>query len=206
MSPTHSVLTVGHSTHSIDAFVDLLLRHQVTAIADVRSTPYSRFTPQFNREALAHTLATHRIRHVFLGHELGARSEDPSCYVDGRVQYSRLANTQSFAIGIERVLRGAEHHRIALMCAEKEPLDCHRTLLVARALSDRGLSIQHILADGRMEPHETTMNRLLDLVGLPRQELFRTRDQLLAEALAAQEERIAFVDPKLAAESPGESP
>jgi len=199
------VFTIGHSTQPIEAFVDLLRKHSITAVADVRSAPYSRFNPQFNREALARVLAAHQIRYVFLGRELGARSDDPSCYIGGRVQYERLARTQEFHEGLERVVTGAKEHRIALMCAEKEPLDCHRTLLVARALTERGVAVHHILSDGRAEAHEDTMTRLLDLLGLPRQELFRGRDQLLEEALAMQEERIAFVDPKLASDSSGES-
>ena len=201
---THPILTIGHSTHTLDAFVDLLRRHGVDALADVRSAPYSRFNPQFNREALASALQTHGIRYVFLGRELGARSEDPSCYEHGRVQYGRLARTDLFQEGIERLLRGAREYRVALMCAEKEPLECHRTLLVARELTERGVVVQHILADGQIEPHEAAMERLLDLGGVPHADLFRSRSELVSEALARQEERIAFVDEKLAGEARGE--
>ncbi len=199
----HPVLTVGHSTHSSEAFMELLRQHGVTALADVRSAPYSRFNPQFNKDALEHSLKSHGINYVFLGRELGARSDDPSCYENGRVQYVRLARTELFRSGLERVMNGSRKHRIALMCAEKEPLECHRTLLVARALAERGVAVDHILADGRLESHEATLARLLDLVGLPHEDLFRARDQLVAEALARQEERVAYVDEKLAAEAAG---
>ena len=107
---------------------------------------------------------------------------------------------------LDRVIRGANEYRIALMCAEKEPLDCHRTLLVARALAELGVTVQHILADGRLESHDATMERLLDVVGLPGQDLFRSRDELIAEALGRQEERVAYVDEKLAADAGKESP
>lgn len=200
---THPVLTIGHSTHALEAFVELLQKHAVSAVADVRSAPYSRYNPQFNRETLAEALKAKGIKYVFLGRELGARSEDPSCYANGRVQYQRLAQTDLFHAGIDRVMRGSHEHRIALMCAEKEPLDCHRTLLVARALVEHGAMVQHILADGRLEPHEAAMERLLDMVGLPHEDLFRSRNELVAEALAKQEERIAYVDDKLAAEATG---
>ena len=203
---TTPVLTVGHSTHTIDVFLSLLSRHGVTALADVRSTPYSRANPQFNRETLERHLKAQGIKYVFLGTELGARSNDVTCYEHGRVQYARLARTDLFRSGIDRVIRGADEYCIALMCAEKEPLDCHRTLLVARALDELGVTVKHILADGRLESHDFTMERLLKIVGLPDHELFRSRDQLIADALIRQEQKVAYVDEKLAADSGKDSP
>jgi uncharacterized protein (DUF488 family) len=163
----------------------------------VRSSPHSRFNPQFNKAELGRSLAAVGIRYVFLGRELGARSDDPACYEKGRVQYARLARTATFRKGIERLLKGAAEHRIACMCAEKEPLECHRTLLVARALAAEGVEVAHIHADGRLEPHAAAMERLLDIAGLPRQDLFRSREDLLAEALVRQEERVAYVDARI---------
>ena len=120
MSALHGVvLTIGHSTHSMERFVMLLSQHRVTAVADVRSTPYSRFNPQFNRETLKEDLRKDGIHYVFLGQELGARSDDRSCYEKGRVQYSRLARTERFRHGVGRVVRGSETYQIALLCAEK---------------------------------------------------------------------------------------
>lgn len=199
------VFTIGHSTHSLDAFIALLRQHRVTAVADVRSTPFSRANPQFGREALERGLKAHGIRYVFLGRELGARSADPSCYENGRVQYSRLAQTELFQKGIDRVVHGLRKQRIALMCAEKEPLECHRTLLVARALDEHGVLVQHILADGCLESHSEAMERLLDVTGVPHQDLFRSKQDLIAEALARQQERVAYVNPALAADGPGAS-
>ena len=185
------VLTVGHSNHTLEAFVALLLQHGVTALADVRSAPYSRFNPQFNRKALDASLEAVGIRYVFMGRALGGRPDDPSCYEDGRVRYDRLAKTPLFREGLERIVDGAERQRIALMCAEKEPLDCHRTILVGRSLAERGVAVAHILADGALEPHDETMARLLDSAGLPRQDLLQSREQLIEEALAHRERRIA---------------
>jgi uncharacterized protein (DUF488 family) len=127
---TTVVMTVGHSNHPIEAFLELLARNRVTALADVRSMPYSRYQPQFNKDALARSLREHGIRYVFLGRELGARSEDPTCYVNGRVEYHRRAQTETFKSGIDRVVGGMNEHRIALMCAERDPLECHRTVSV----------------------------------------------------------------------------
>lgn len=190
----NNVYTIGHSTHSTEAFLALLRQHGVEALADVRSSPFSRFNPQFNREALEQFLKANGILYVFLGKELGARSEDRSCYLDGRVQYGRLARTPLFQSGLDRVLQGAAKYRLALMCAEKEPLECHRTLLVAKALVERGQAVQHIHADGHLETHETAMERLLDVTGLPKEDLFCSRGELLAEALARQEQQVAYVD------------
>lgn len=192
------ILTVGHSTHTVEHFLALLTMHSVTSVADVRSMPASRFTPQFNRDALKRSLAEVGIKYVFLGRELGARSDDPSCYVNGQVQYERLARSAPFGQGIERVLTGAATERIALTCAEKEPLECHRTVLVSRVLEGRGASVDHIHGDGRLERHADAMQRLMSSFGINQDSLFDTQEELLAEALARQEQRIAYVDRELA--------
>jgi uncharacterized protein (DUF488 family) len=98
--------------------------------------------PQFNRETFAWEAEKAGITYVFLGRELGARSEDPGCYVEGKVQYNLLARTPLFQIGIGRVVQGVSTHTVALMCAEKDPLDCHRAILVCRHLVDRGLKTE----------------------------------------------------------------
>jgi uncharacterized protein (DUF488 family) len=158
----------------------------------VRSTPYSRRNPQFNKKPLADALEAKGIAYVSLGTELGARSEDPACYEAGRVQYRRVAQTDLFRQGIERLLAGAQRYRVALMCAEKEPLDCHRTLLVSRALEAKGAAITHILADGSVEPNRDTMLRLVKKTGLAKDDLFADRTQLIDDACAIHEQRIAY--------------
>jgi uncharacterized protein (DUF488 family) len=192
-----TVFTVGHSTHPIQEFFSLLHRHEIDAIADVRSVPYSQWQPQFNREDLTKTLKAQEIAYVFLGKELGARSDDPSCYENGRVSYRRLSQTELFRLGLERVLNGSQHNRIALMCAEKDPLECHRTVLVARELVTRGTNIMHVHADGHLESHSDAVQRLLKQAGLPEHDLFRSPTELIEEAYASQEKRIAYVDEEL---------
>lgn len=157
------IYTIGHSNHSIEQFVDLLKHHGITAIADVRSAPYSRYNPQFNKEALSASLEKEEIAYVFLGKELGARSDDPSCYENGQVDFSRVAERAEFKSGLERVIQGSEKYRIALMCAEKEPLDCHRTILVCHNLKRYGVNIKHIFPDGVLEDHRDVESRLLKL-------------------------------------------
>lgn len=188
------ILTIGHSNHSLDGFLTLLSKHRVTAVADVRSAPYSRFRPHFNRKALEASLDARGIRYAFFGRELGGRPDDPACYEGGRVDYERVAATRGFRDGIARVVDASSRYRIALMCAEKEPLDCHRTLLVARALDAAGAAVEHILADGAVETHGRTMDRLLAALDLnPDCDLFRRREELVADAIALQARRVAYV-------------
>ena len=185
------IFTVGHSAHEIADFRDLLAQHDIEAVADVRSAPYSRRHPQFNRDALKEALTANGIAYVFLGKELGARSKDPACYANGRVQFPKLADTALFRSGIKRVLEGSQQMRIALMCAEKEPLACHRTLLVARELVRIGKEVNHILADGTLETHGAAIDRLCRQLGIA-EDLLRPPEGMEHDAYAAQEEKIAY--------------
>lgn len=189
---TRIVYTVGHSNGTAEHLLEMLDQHGITAVADVRSRPYSRFNPQFNREALTGILRNSRREYVFLGDELGARSEDPACYRDGRAQYALIAQTPLFAQGIERLLAGMEKFRIAILCAEKEPLSCHRSILIARYLHERNIGVQHILEDGSLEDHGASLLRLLVLHGIQENNLFHTKDELVAIAYEKQAERIEY--------------
>ena len=197
----HPILTVGHSNHPPEAFVNLLVRHGVDEVADVRSAPYSRYTPHFNHEPLQRILDDIGIAYTYLGGELGGRPADRSCYdADGRVQYDRVAETDLFDDGIRRVIRAADERCVALLCTEKEPLECHRTLLVARALADRGVAVAHILAGGSLEDHAAAMGRLIDTHKLPPHgDMFRSRDDVIAEALDRQARKFAYVGEKIPA-------
>jgi uncharacterized protein (DUF488 family) len=189
----NTVFTIGHSTHSQERFIALLRQHGMTALCDVRSKPYSRMNPQFNREELKEALLAQGVEYRFLGKELGARSDDPNCYENGKVQYDRLAETESFKYGLKRVLRGMrDDFRIALMCAEKEPLECHRTILVARHLVALGVTVEHILADGSLENHDAALSRLARMINLREPDLVHSREQLIADAYRKQGERIAY--------------
>ena len=190
-TPTASIYTIGHSSHSTDRFAELLAMHGVKAVADVRSMPYSRWQPQFNKEPLSSTLKADGVAYVFLGKELGARSKDPDCYDDGVVQYRKLAETALFRSGIERLLNGSKQMTVALMCAEKDPLDCHRTILVARELIEQGCEVKHILADGSIESHSEAMERLCEQLKIPESGLIPVP---LETVYAAQERKIAYID------------
>lgn len=190
---TRQVYTIGHSNREFADLLALLRRHGITAVGDVRSQPYSRRYPQFSREPLEKALKEAGIQYVFLGRELGARSDDPKCYENGSVKYERIAATELFQSGLDRVERGMETHRVALLCAEKEPLNCHRFALVSRELARRGVQVLHILEDGRAEPHEETIARMLTALHLPEVDLFRSREEIVASAYQVHGDRIAYV-------------
>jgi uncharacterized protein (DUF488 family) len=146
------IFTVGHSNHTLLHFLQLLTRNGVTALADVRSKPYSRRNPQFSRERLSEALRAAGIAYVFLGDALGGKQ--------GK-SYDEVATTELFRSGLARLREGAEKYRVAFMCAEREPLDCHRTMLVSRHLKAPDLIIRHILADGSVEEHVSVERRLV---------------------------------------------
>ncbi len=186
------VFTIGHSTHSIEKFVAMLQKHAITALVDVRSVPYSGRHPQFSKEALAACLSKVGIDYVFLGEELGARPDDPTCFDNDQVDFDRLAARDLFKRGLDQVLEGSRTRRIALMCAEREPLDCHRTILVCRHLAGHGVRISHILADGSLEDHLQTEARLMRITGTEGDLFDRTtRSDLLEQAYVKRARQIA---------------
>jgi uncharacterized protein (DUF488 family) len=204
----YTVYTIGHSNISFDKFSTLLQTHDITAIADVRSTPYSKFTPHFNREALQKSLRAIGIAYVFVGKELGARSEDATCYNDnGQVIYSKLQQTTLFQDGIERVINGAQKFRLALVCAEKEPFTCHRSILIGQALATKDVDVRHILHDGRVETHEQMLQRLIAYTHKQRtpapaemKDMFSSgtdvdKSKQREQALQMIEQQIAYVNP-----------
>ena len=195
----HPILTVGHSNHPPETFINLLLRHGVDEVADVRSAPYSRYTPHFNHEPLQSALDAIGIAYTYLGGELGGRPADRSCYdADGRVRYDRVADSDLFDDGLRRVIRAADERRVALLCTEKEPLECHRTLLLSRALADRGVGVAHILGDGGLEEHDDAMSRLVEIHKLPPHgDMFRSPADVIEEALTRQARKFAYVGEQL---------
>jgi uncharacterized protein (DUF488 family) len=189
------LFTIGHSNHTIEHFTGLLLQNGITAVADVRSTPHSSYNPQFNREALAASLKEAGVAYVFLGEELGARRLEPECYRGDRVDFADTARSPLFERGLKRVVEGLKAFDIALMCAEKEPLDCHRSGLICR-YGERLLGRPgHVRQDGSVETQDDLESRLLQLAGQPAQDLFRGREERLDEAYRWLEARVAYQRP-----------
>jgi uncharacterized protein (DUF488 family) len=183
--------SIGHSNIPIARFVAMLRASGVDAIADVRSAPVSRFFPWFSATALAVRLQQDGIDYVPLGDNLGGRPREAKLYRDGIADYEVMAQQPEFLAGIETLSGLAARCRVCLMCAEREPLDCHRCLLVARSLAERGKTIGHILHDGTVEPHVATEQRLLAHDGAA--DLFLTgQNERLAAAYRRRARAVAY--------------
>ena len=172
------IKTVGHSNHPIERFVDLLRTGGVQVLVDVRSTPWSRRFPQFGKDRLAKSLTEAGIAYAHEGAALGGKP-------DGGGSYEDLAARPAFREALDRLTARAAGSTLCLMCAEKEPLDCHRTVLVSRRLAERGVAIEHLLADGGVRPHTQVEETLLGKASAP--DLFDDRATLLARAYAERE-------------------
>ena len=188
----NQLFTIGHFTHETRTFIALLKMHRITAVCDVRSNPYSKFNPQFNRETLQNALKSHKISYVFLGKALGPRSDDPACYVNGRVRYNRIAGTDRFKQGLQRLKDGMKSYRIALMCAEKDPVTCHRMILICRHLKSPEIEINHIQEDGGLESNRKSEKRLMQRLKIPETTVFETPEALIQRAYDKQGEKIAY--------------
>jgi uncharacterized protein (DUF488 family) len=190
----HNILTIGHSTYALEHFLALLQNASVTAIADVRTLPFSRHFPHFNHDVLRDKLREYGISYVFLGAGLGGRPKNRKFYTRGVADYEKMAKSGEFQEGLIRVIEGAKHYKIALMCSEHDPLDCHRCLLAGRALSERNLPVGHILTNGDILSHAHIEERLLELSGRNTNDLFASRHERLALAYLERARKVAFAE------------
>jgi len=188
----NTLYTIGHSNHSTDHFLKLLHINKISAISDVRSSPYSKYAPQFNRENIQRDLKDNDIAYVYLGAELGPRSNDPNCYKNGQVQYDCLSQLDTFKDGLTRIHSGLTNHRIALMCSEKDPILCHRMILICRHLKSEHLQIYHILENGHLESNREAERRLMKLLKIPELSLFEKPEELIQSAYDKQGKKIAY--------------
>jgi uncharacterized protein (DUF488 family) len=192
MSSRIDIYSIGHSTHSRERFTAMMQQAGVNAIADVRSSPFSRHFPHFSQGELKQWLKHESVSYVFLGKELGGRPSNPALFCDGVADYEAMSATSAFKEGLERLVKGAESHRIAMMCSEHDPLDCHRCLLVARQLAERGLTVGHIMPRGEISSHVQMEERLLKLEKLGSDDFFTPRPQRLAKAYRQRNMKVAY--------------
>ncbi|MGH3088340.1 MAG: DUF488 family protein [Rubrobacteraceae bacterium] len=164
------VFTIGHSNHSLEEFLGLLKEHGIEALVDVRSHPRSRYAPHFNKDVLKKAVDDRSVKYLFLGRELGGRPEGDEFYdEDGRVDYGRVAQSETFKEGVRRVKDGAGRFRVALMCSEEDPTGCHRELLVGRVLREEGVDVRHIRGEGNIQSEEDLEEDQLALFEEPRE-------------------------------------
>ncbi|MEX1041242.1 MAG: DUF488 domain-containing protein [Pirellulaceae bacterium] len=185
------LFTIGHSDRSLADFIELLKMFDVSAVADVRSHPFSRWLPYFNGPNIKSSLRETGIAYAFLGRELGARRTESSCYLNGKVNYDLIERTPAFQSGINRIRKGVKSHRIALMCSEWDPATCHRTILISKALRSE-LEIHHILSNEAIESHEEVEQRLLLQWQVNERNLFLSELERLNDAYSRQAAEIAY--------------
>ncbi len=159
------IYTIGHSNHLSNFFLSLLRKHEITCVVDVRSVPFSKYTPQYNKDDLKRFLHENKVYYIFMGEELGARRSDKLLYSsDGNLDFDKVSKTRLFQSGIDRIKSGIEKgYNIAVMCTEKDPIECHRNILVARELYRQNIEINNILENGKIQTQEQIEERLLDL-------------------------------------------
>jgi uncharacterized protein (DUF488 family) len=157
------IYTVGHSTHPIAYFAELLETYHINCVVDVRSVAASRYNPQFNKEPLMNYLRKRGVMYLHFEREFGARQTDPSVFDDkNRVDFEKFRKTPAFTEGVIRLERGIEkNYRIALMCSEAEPLDCHRFSMISVGLIEEGFTVKHIMKDKSLMTNDELEAELL---------------------------------------------
>ncbi len=188
------LFTVGSSNQAINDFISLLQKYKINSLVDVRSVPYSKFSPQFNELSLKNELKKHSIQYSSFKHEFGARRIEKAAFHDGRVSFDAVKELDVFKNGISRIVVGIEKgYRIALMCTEKDPIDCHRFILVSRNIEmSAQIQASHIMMDGSLKSTEELEAQMLDKYRL-KFDLFQSdRDVLVGLAYKKAGEKIAF--------------
>jgi uncharacterized protein (DUF488 family) len=190
MTTDFDLYTIGHSNLPVERFLALLAQAGITALADVRSVPFSRRFPWFSGKSLAARLPTQGIGYLAMGATLGGRPRDATLYCDGVADYEAIAAVPEFQDGLDHLVEAARNARVCVMCAERDPLDCHRCLLIGRVLAARKMRLGHILVDGTIEPHLATEERLL-AVASKEDDLFNDRSARLADAYRRRARSVA---------------
>lgn len=197
MNQNFEIYTIGHSTMDLEAFISNLKKFAVSLVLDVRTTPFSKYQPQFNKDLLSRVLSDRGIKYSFAGDALGGRSSRESDYVNNQVVYSRMKLNEKFTTALEEIERMSQEMTISLVCSEKDPIDCHRALLVSQSLVERNLAVSHILADGSAESHNAMISRLLGIWKLDGEDLFLTEEDCVLEAIEKQSKIVAYKRPSL---------
>ena len=157
--------TIGHSQHDIDYFISMLKKYGINHVLDVRSTPYSQFASNYNRENIKAVLEMEDIKYTFMGDFFGARPVDRALYFsDGYLDFDKTRKSSKFQRGMYNVIKGIhDGNYIALMCTEKDPIECHRAIMVSRTFYEYGIDVEHILEDGSLQSHDELNHRLLEM-------------------------------------------
>lgn len=157
----NAVYTIGYGSRDIGQVVSILQQHNIQYVIDVRSAPYSRYKPEFSKDELARLLQKHGLRYVFMGHLLGGRPQDPACYIDGKVDYDKLKDTDAYRTGIARIQTAfTQQHVVAIFCSEEKPQECHRSKLIGVSLEHLGIPVLHLDENGQPQTQEQIISLL----------------------------------------------
>lgn len=198
----NTIYTIGHSNHTIESFVNLLKEYDINCIVDVRSTPYSKFHSQFNRENIKSELKKNGIYYIFMGEELGARRSDRSLYtIKGYLDFEKTVKSSKFLKGISRIKEGlSKGFNIALMCTEKNPMECHRNIMIAKYFYDNGFVVKNILDNGEIVTQEEITKQLVDIyfpnrnqISMLPEEDIQDYDELIKRSYQKRNEEIGYV-------------
>ncbi|GKX66882.1 DUF488 family protein [Inconstantimicrobium mannanitabidum] len=172
------IFTIGHSNYPIDYFISLLKINKINCVVDVRSTPYSKYTPQYNREEVKKLLNIKGITYIHMGEEFGARREKKELYSkEGYLDFEKTRKDSIFLSGVDRIINGCKKgYNIALMCTEKDPFDCHRCIMVGKGLEDNGFEVDHIMQGNKHIKQKEIERKLLD-------KYFKDRNQIMLESV-----------------------
>jgi len=197
-----TLYTIGHSKHSKQYFLKLLRLNMINCIVDVRSTPFSKFSPQFNKDELKQFLNNSGVYYIHMGEEFGARQKDKKLYTtEGYLDFEKTAKSKQFIKGVDRISKGIDKGlKIAFMCTEKDPIDCHRNILVANEFYKNNYNIENILENGNHEDQKHLEKRLLDMYFPNRQQLNfidlnknnKTEEELIKEAYKLRNRDIGY--------------
>lgn len=193
----NAIYTIGHSQHDLEHFLKMLRTNEIDYVLDVRSTPYSKFAQNYDRENIQNFLVRNNINYKYMGKYFGARQENMDLYTqDGYLDFEKVAVSGHFQSAVENVMKGMETNRIALMCLEKKPIDCHRAILVAKAFYSKGCTVNHILEDCSIQTHPELNEELLDMYFPDRNQIslfdIRTDEERLVEAYKLRNKAIGY--------------
>lgn len=187
-----AIYTTGYAGHSAPSLVQLLQTTGITVLADVRSNPFSGRQPEMDKPALMQALRCAGMRYVFMGEQLGGRPRNPKLYRAGRIDPQALLAHEGYRAGVARLIAGAASHSICLLCAERDPISCHRGLYIAESLQEAGMQVLHLIPGKPAEDHQATRTRMAELAHMEHADLFASEKDRLSMAIDQMREKIAF--------------
>lgn len=162
MNNQQYILSIGYGNRSIDDFINILINQQIRYLIDLRSSPFSKFRPEYNRDNLEKVLKAKQLKYVFMGDAIGGLPKDRTCYTDDQVDYDKVKGKSFYQDGIGRLIKAFNgNYSVAIMCSEGKPEMCHRSKLVGVTLEEKGIPVIHVDENGSLVTQEKVVRRLV---------------------------------------------